>query len=304
MPDLRESREVILASADPLEQWYVVGEILGNGSFGTVWKCKCKRTGAAVAVKSVPVSQFEEEPQRASAHKEMDIFKRLSHPNIARLFEVYKDDKAMHLVQELCTGGDLIDMMNFRRSPGIQNCSFGMIPVEVARLAWQMLGGVAYLHHHRFVHRDIKPENYMMSSTSKSAVLKLIDFGLACRFKKGHRLADVVGTAMYVAPEVLRQSYTEKCDMWSIGGVIFVLSCGIPPFAGKSEEEVLRKVIKGDFCRDSPFFLFLDVELRGLISKLLCISEAERPSAKCLIRENTWLRSLALATPGCCCTVQ
>mmetsp|Transcript_15822 Transcript_15822/g.37274 ORF Transcript_15822/g.37274 Transcript_15822/m.37274 type:complete len:483 (+) Transcript_15822:69-1517(+) len=305
MPELRESKEVILASADCLEQWYAVGEILGNGSFGTVWKCKCKRTGQDVAVKSVPTSSFEDDEDAAEKEKkEMDIFKKLSHHNIARLFEVFKDDKAIHFVQELCSGGDLIDVMNNRMAPSYQQVSFGLPPQDVARLLWQMLSGAAYLHHHRFVHRDIKPENYMLSNSGSNAVLKLIDFGLACRYKKGRRLTDVVGTAMYVAPEVLRQSYCEKCDMWSIGGVTYVLSCGTPPFTGKSEEEVLKKVIQGAYQKDSPYFMFLDPELRALICRMMCLPEAERPSAKALIKESEWLRSKVNPSANCCCVVQ
>ncbi|CAJ1416338.1 unnamed protein product [Effrenium voratum] len=99
-----------------------------------------------------------------------------------------------------------------------------------------MLSAIAYLHHHRIIHRDIKPENYLVQKQRGVMFLKLADFGLACHFKKGRPMKEILGTPCYVAPEVLLGRYDERCDVWSVGVVSFVLCTGHHPFAyGKSD---------------------------------------------------------------------
>ena len=82
------------------------------------------------------------------------------------------------------------------------------------------------------MHRDIKPENFLLTDKSDKAVIKAADFGLCTYFKHGQRFRHIVGSAYYVAPEVLQKNYSYEADMWSLGVVLYILLCGLPPFWG------------------------------------------------------------------------
>jgi calcium-dependent protein kinase len=96
----------------------------------------------------------------------------------------------------------------------------------------QILSAVFYMHQKNVMHRDIKPENMLYDIESKA--LKIIDFGTAVKFKNGEKLKGLVGTPYYIAPEVIRGEYEEKCDVWSCGVILYIMLCGYPPFNGKS----------------------------------------------------------------------
>merc|ERR1719265_356308 len=134
---------------------------------------------------------------------------------------------------EFCAGGDLYKMIKGR-------VLFKLGSEAVAVYLWQMLSGIAYLHHHQFVHRDIKAENYMLKDNSRDARLKLMDFGLSCRFEKGQMMTAILGTAYCMAPEVLEGSYNELCDIWSIGVTTYYMSVGYPPFWGPHNPAILQ----------------------------------------------------------------
>merc|ERR1719350_736791 len=100
----------------------------------------------------------------------------------------------------------------------------------VVPLLWQMLGGLMFLHHHRFIHRDIKPDNYLLESDEIGAPLKLVDFGFMCRIKRSEKLSRVVGTVSFLAPEVIGESYDQRADVWSLGVTAFLLCTQQLPF--------------------------------------------------------------------------
>jgi calcium-dependent protein kinase len=111
----------------------------------------------------------------------------------------------------------------------------------------QVLSAVAYCHEKRVAHRDLKPENILIDSKQKGAI-KVIDFGTSHLYgKDDHKMHQMYGTAYYIAPEVLLGNYTEKCDMWSIGVILFIMLSGKPPFFGSSDTEILNKVATGKY---------------------------------------------------------
>jgi calcium-dependent protein kinase len=107
-----------------------------------------------------------------------------------------------------------------------------------------------YCHKRGIVHRDLKPENILFDSKKENACLKIIDFGASAKLSKDEKLSKRIGTPFYVAPEVLAARYDEKCDMWSIGVILYILLCGYPPFFAGSEVEVLKKVKAGTYTFD------------------------------------------------------
>jgi len=262
---------------------------LGRGSFGHVWKATRLADGVEVAVKTIASNANDEYLQH-----EMDITKRLKHPHIAWLHAIFRDDEVVHLVMELCIGGDLFD----RLARG-QFFSERTIVVYM----WQMISGIAYCHHNRFCHRDIKPENYLLDSKGADASLKLIDFGLACKFERGTPMTSTVGSIYYISPEVIKGKYSEKRDIWSIGIVSYMLCTMRVPFRGQTEDELAREISSGrlDMARLEGRFIGKH-PLKQLIGRMLTVDDNARPSANELITDD-WFRDKGtqeLHRPRCC----
>jgi calcium-dependent protein kinase len=157
---------------------------------------------------------------------------QLDHPNIVRIEEVYESSNEIYIVQELCLGGDLFDRLD-------EQPDFHYNEVQCARLVKQMLSSVRYLHSKGIIHRDLKLENFLFSSTKTESPIKMIDFGLSKHFEIGQSLDERVGTPYTVAPEILRGSYNEKCDVWAIGVITYLLLSGETPFGGLDGESLM-----------------------------------------------------------------
>jgi len=139
-----------------------------------------------------------------------------------------------------------------------------------AKTVAEMLSSVAFLHSRSICHRDLKLENWVLESGKDVwSPLKLIDFGLSTHFVRGQRLSRVVGSSYYVAPEVLKKSYTEACDLWSLGVIVYMLLSGAPPFYGKNDEAIKASIVQGEYT--FPHELFRDVsdEAMAFVSTLL-----------------------------------
>lgn len=126
------------------------------------------------------------------------------------------------------------------------------------------LEAVNYLHKKQCVHRDLKPENILFD---KNGVLKIADFGTS-KYNTKH-MNDVQGTAYYIAPEVLKGDYDDKCDVWSLGVILYVLLSGYPPFGGSCNEDILEIVSRGKFNFDPIPFDGVSNEAKNLIEKML-----------------------------------
>lgn len=113
------------------------------------------------------------------------------------------------------------------------------------------MSALLYCHNHQIIHRDIKPENLLLKqlieSDDSDFDIKLIDFGASLQIDNKRKANQVVGTPYYVAPEVLMGSYDSKCDIWSAGVILYIMLCGYPPFYGDNDDEILQKVILGDY---------------------------------------------------------
>lgn len=144
---------------------------------------------------------------------EMEIMKKLDHPNILRIYEVYQDQKRYYLITELCTGGELFDEISKKTTFSEQ---------DAAIIIEQILEAIAYCHSRNIAHRDLKPENILIDSKNHNNI-KVIDFGTSQKMTKGEKMNQTYGTAYYIAPEVLVSEYDEKCDVWSIGVIMYIL---------------------------------------------------------------------------------
>ena len=212
----------------------------------------------------------------------------LDHPNVIKLFEIYEDEDDVYLVQELWTGGELFDY--------IVNQEF-LSERQASNIFQQVLHSVMYCHKNGVCHRDLKPENFMFESTKEGANLKLIDFGLSCNYFKTNnigeqrymRMTTRAGTAFFMAPEVLEQNYSNACDMWSWGVILYVMLWGYPPFDGDTEEEILLSVQTGEYDFNDEVWDNVSDEAKDLIQKLLW-AENDRLSPKEAL-EHPWLKN-------------
>jgi calcium-dependent protein kinase len=162
---------------------------------------------------------------------------------------------------------------------------------NVAKTVAEMLSAVSFLHSRHICHRDLKLENWVLESGKDVwSPLKLIDFGLSTHYTPGHRLSRVVGSSYYVAPEVLKKSYTEACDLWSLGVIVYMLLSGAPPFYGRNDEAIKASIVHGQY--QFPHELFRDVsdDAMAFVSCLLSYSIEYRYTAEQALT-HPWLRS-------------
>jgi calcium-dependent protein kinase len=201
------------------------------------------------------------------------------------LYETYEDSKNVYLVMECCTGGELFDR--------IIAANFFM-ERTAAHVVKQILTGVYYMHNNFIAHRDLKPENFLLANEQDvmKSPLKIIDFGLSRRYEAGVPMTTKACTPYYVAPEVLDGKYNEKCDVWSIGVIMYILLCGAPPFFGDSDPEVLRKVKKGKYDFDMEPWKENSQDAKDLINRLLVMDVNKRFTVRQAL-EHTWVEKLA-----------
>ena len=165
-----------------------------------------------------------------SSTNEIEILRKISHPNIVNIYEIFEDVKKYYIITEFCEGGELFQQIT---KHGFYTES------DAVKIINQILEAVNYLHELNIVHRDIKPENIMLSNNKNDfSLLKLIDFGTAIEIPKGKKLKKFIGTSYYVAPEVIDGCYGKKCDVWSCGIILYILLAGYPPFNGNTNKEI------------------------------------------------------------------
>lgn len=243
---------------------------LGEGSYGYVCKGKNKATNAIRAVKTIAKGKMKNIER---FKQEIAIMKMMDHPNIIKLYESFEDLRNIYLVMELCSGGELFDRI-------IDAGSF--TEVVAAILMQQIIRAVYYMHQNNVTHRDLKPENFLFTSKEpiEKNFLKIIDFGLSCKYTDGQVLQTKAGTPYYVAPQVLHGKYDQAADLWSCGVIMFVLLCGYPPFFGDSDAEVLAKVKTGSYSFNPADWKNVSEDAKNLIRQLLKMNPKERYSAE------------------------
>jgi serine/threonine protein kinase len=160
---------------------------------------------------------------------------------------------------------------------------------EAKRILVQILSATAFFHLQGVVHRDLKPENFLFTSKNEDAVLKVIDFGLSDYARFDQRLNDVVGSAYYVAPEVLHRSYSTEADIWSIGVISYILLCGSRPFYGRTESAIFRCVLRANPNFDDLPWPSISPIAKDFVKRLLNKDHRKRMTAAQALA-HPWLR--------------
>ncbi|CEG36727.1 camk cdpk protein kinase [Plasmopara halstedii] len=219
---------------DDINEYFDFSITIGTGHFGCVKHAVSKKSGKDWAVKIVALSN---EVDRNALRNEINILKRLHHPQIVRVIASYEDKEHMYMVMQLCKGKELYEHLYQGNRTISEN--------DVRKIIRALLRALAFLHSNFITHRDLKLENLLLENADNPGSLRLCDFGLSARFKRGEKLEKPMGTIDYVAPEVLDGNYNEKCDLWSVGVICYELLTGVSPFHGATVDETMGKIYDG-----------------------------------------------------------
>jgi serine/threonine protein kinase len=255
--------------------------VLGSGHHGSVRRCVDMSTGMRCAVKSI--RKDDPHVEHDGILREIALLRETDHRNIIGLIDVIEDECYVHIVTELCDGGELFDRIIQKASS--EDCN-GDVPCfaecDAARVVYQILGAISYMHDRGIVHRDIKPENILFETVDERSNIKIIDLGLSRKHHDGidRPMSSLVGTPYYIAPEVLLRKYDRACDLWSVGVVAYTLLCGYPPFNGSNNDEVHDAVRCGRYRFHSSEWSRTSRESRDFIRNLLRMDPRKRMTAR------------------------
>lgn len=283
----------------PLSSSYSVdaNDVLGRGSFSTVCKARHLKTREAYAVKTFKLDDLGDHGLQ-SIESEIAMCKQVQSVYTNKLLEVIYEDQCVHLILDLCTGGSLIDKVEgfwkdpdrqeLLRMPGVRKRG---LPCRMSAMyVWQILSAVAHMHCCHIMHRDVKLDNCMLKTDDEQAPLQLIDFGLACSFTEGERQTGMAGTLLYMAPEVLEESYTEKRDIWSIGVCCFIMCMGYVPFVGE-DAELWENIMAGNISTSKSHWEQVSTEMLAVTETLMTHDLEKRPHALEVMSTNEYLKS-------------
>jgi len=262
-----------------IDDSYKLGKEIGRGAFSVVKEGIRKASGKKYAIKCISKKLIDKKELQL-LEREIEIMKKLSHPNIIQLMEVIDTADTLFLVLEFAAGGELFDAIVNKGQYSEQ---------DAAHIIKQILEAIKYIHSNGIAHRDLKPENLLLSETDKDFV-KIADFGLSKDFGE-EQLQTSCGTPDYVAPEVLlSEPYDMSVDIWSIGVITYVLLCGFPPFWGEGQKELFENIMNGNYDFPDPEWTEVSQEAKDFIKHILVVDPQKRFSAEqCL--EDAWIKN-------------
>jgi calcium-dependent protein kinase len=274
---------LITENKGSIQRHYILIGKIGSGTFGKVYKVQHIPTQQIRAMKLVKRDTVNYQDDNKKFLKEIEMLSNLDHPNIIKIYEYFVDDLNYYVITELATGGELYDKIAKLKHYSEH---------EAAIIMKQLLSAVCYTHSKGIVHRDLKPENILLESDTKGDLnIKLIDFGTSNyyeRNKKANKLTLKVGTPYYIAPEVLKKDYNNKCDMWSCGVIMYLLLSGQPPFDGIDEQSIFVKVKEGNFSFSGKEWRGISEDAKDLITNLLTYNYKNRIDAEAALKHN-WI---------------
>jgi serine/threonine protein kinase len=260
-------------SGKPFANFYKKGDTLGEGGFATVYRCTHKRTGFKYAVKEINSSELSQQ-EAATLKEEILALQYLrGAPYIIRLYDVFKEPQRTYLILEEMKGGTLLQRIAEKEV---------YTELEARDLCKILFLAVDYCHKKRIAHRDIKLENLLLVEAGDDSTIKLADFGFAKKCTKAYGLKTMCGTPNYMAPEIFDlkiKGYDHRCDMWSVGVVVFCVLGGYLPFEGKLRD-LQKLVIRGEYQFHEMWWKDVSHKAKDLIRCLLQTQPERRYSAE------------------------
>ncbi|XP_035509855.1 myosin light chain kinase family member 4 isoform X2 [Morone saxatilis] len=257
-------------------------EVLGGGRFGQVHKCMENSSGLMLAAKIIKArSQKEKEVVR----NEIQVMNQLNHANLIQLYAAFESRHDIILVMEYVEGGELFDR--------IIDENYNLTELDTVLFIRQICEGLQYMHKMYILHLDLKPENILCVSRATNKI-KIIDFGLARRYKPREKLRVNFGTPEFLAPEVINYEFVSfPTDMWSLGVITYMLLSGLSPFLGDDDNETLNNILACQWNFEEEEFTDISDEAKDFITLLLVKSKSWRMSAAESLR-HPWLSDRSL----------
>lgn len=269
---------------DKYENHYKTIEKIGTGAFGKVYKVVHNATGQVRALKVISKGTINLQDDDKKCLKEIELLSKLNHPSIIKVYEYFINEVNYYVIQEYCKGGELYEQIYKFET---------FTEKTAAEIIFQLISAVCYLHSNGIVHRDLKPENIMLESSNEGDFsIKLIDFGTANYFLPNDILSREVGTSYYIAPEVVLKRYTNSCDIWSCGVILYILLCGYPPYDGESDEEIMEMILRDRIEFEESEWKNISLEAKEFVKKLLKKDPKKRITADECLKED-WLKIYA-----------
>mmetsp|Transcript_12938 Transcript_12938/g.18885 ORF Transcript_12938/g.18885 Transcript_12938/m.18885 type:complete len:496 (+) Transcript_12938:3-1490(+) len=268
----------LYVNREPIKDFYEFRKVLGHGSTGVVKEAVPKSGGTqSFAIKSLTKERIKNDIE--AIERELTVLTAVDHPNIIKLYEVYEDDKFLHIVMESCSGKELYDKI-------VKKGRFN--EKQAASIMYKLFHAINHMHSKGFAHRDLKPENVLFESTREDSELKLVDFGLAKSLKPGVPMSTMVGTPFYIAPEIIKGNYGLECDVWSLGVIMYTLLAGYQPFRGE-RNQVVKLIRRGKYSLNEPELAKVSKEGKDLIKNLLVLDVKKRFTAAQAL-EHPWFQ--------------
>lgn len=258
---LSKPTSVLPYETQNLNDLYTLGRKLGQGQFGTTYQCTENSTGDKYACKSIPKRKLLCREDCDDVWREIQIMHHLAeYCHVVTIKGAYEDSVYVHLVMELCEGGELFDRIVKKGQYSER---------EAARLMKTIVGVVEACHSMGVIHRDLKPENFLFDFSDDDSSLKATDFGLSVFYQPGDTFTEVVGSPYYVAPEVLCKLYGPEADVWSAGVILYILLSGVPPFWAETDAGIFKQILKGKLDFETRPWPSISVSAKDLIRKML-----------------------------------
>ncbi|KAL8226477.1 hypothetical protein R6Q57_016309 [Mikania cordata] len=266
---------------EDVKEHYTMGKELGRGQFGVTYSCTQNSTGLKYACKSISKKKLITKGDKEDMRREIQIMQHLSgQANIVEFKGAYEDKQSVHLVMEVCEGGELFDRIIAKGHYSER---------AAASICRSIVNVVNVCHFMGVMHRDLKPENFLLSDKSQKALLKATDFGLSVFIQEGKSYRDIVGSAYYVAPEVLKRKYGKEIDVWSAGVMLYILLSGVPPFWAETEKGIFDEILKGEIDFESDPWPSISASAKNLVQRMLTLDPKKRITSAQVL-EHPWIR--------------
>ncbi|OMJ68149.1 hypothetical protein SteCoe_34487 [Stentor coeruleus] len=275
-------RDMIRIKITNIREDYSIGDKIGNEKFAVLHKCKNKQTGSRCIAKIFSVAGVEPKVLEAFI-KEAELLREADHPNIIKVLDIYKDSVNAYIITEHCKGGELLERIKEEGN---------LSENKVASYMKQIISAVAYLHSKKIIHRDLRLENLMFLSKDKDSCLKITEFGSCKHFEKNLRVLEKVGNPYFMSPEVILGNFDSKCDVWSLGVMIYVLLSGSQPFDGSTEDQIMQSVLNSELLFEGKKWRKISEEAKSLIRSLLNRNPKDRPTARQILN-SPWIKQRA-----------
>jgi calcium-dependent protein kinase len=274
-------REKVDLRLGHLYQFYEIGEIIGEGSFGCVRRGRQLTTGHEVAIKTI-LKSYVQRADDTNAIIEVEVLRQLDHPNILKIIEVIEDTRNYHIITELCTGGEL-----FEKLLSLKTLSESTVSCYMN----QLISALAFCHEQGVLHRDLKPENFLLQSDLNDSPLKIIDFGVS-DLNCSSQVIDLkqYTSVFYRAPEQFSGICSEKSDVWSFGVIIYLMLSGYLPFKGKNEKQMAESIKNTPLSFSSKEWDGVSDDAKDLLMHLLEKDPGQRYSARQAFQHN-WIQN-------------